>query len=137
MRWVWRYRLRRWHDSLVVGVALESLCAETMTLPFVLYTFGQMSFIGLPANVLVVTLVPLAMLLSLAAGLAGMLAGWLGLRDYYLPTCLTWRMSWLEYHMFSFSTLGYRWRKCLVCMFCRLGWPLCCGGRQEPWDMLK
>ncbi|HTB49277.1 MAG TPA: ComEC/Rec2 family competence protein [Verrucomicrobiae bacterium] len=67
--------LRRWHDSLVVGVALESLCAETMTLPFVLYTFGQMSFIGLPANVLVVTLVPLAMLLSLVAGLAGMLAG--------------------------------------------------------------
>ena len=38
-----------------------------------LYIFGQMSLIGLPANVLVVTLVPLAMLLGLAAGLAGML----------------------------------------------------------------
>jgi hypothetical protein len=35
--------------------------------------FGQMSLIGLPANVLVVTLVPLAMLLGLIAGLGGML----------------------------------------------------------------
>lgn len=61
--------------SLVAMVALESVCAETMTLPFVLYTFGQMSLIGLPANVLVVALVPLGMLLSLVAGLAGMSAG--------------------------------------------------------------
>jgi hypothetical protein len=44
--------------------------------------FGQMSLIGLPANVLVVTLVPLAMLLSLVAGLVGMsglTSGWLAL----------------------------------------------------------
>ena len=62
-------------------VALESICAEMTTLPYVLHTFGQMSLIGLPANVLVVTLVPLAMLLGLVAGLGGMLlapvAGWL------------------------------------------------------------
>jgi competence protein ComEC len=71
----------RWHQSLIGSVALESICAEAMSLPFVLYIFGQMSFIGLPANVLVVTLVPLAMLLGVIAGLAGMLAspfvGWL------------------------------------------------------------
>jgi ComEC/Rec2-related protein len=71
----------RWNESLIGAVALESVCAEAMSLPFVLYIFGQMSFIGLPANVLVVTLVPLAMLLGLVAGLAGMLvapiAGWL------------------------------------------------------------
>jgi competence protein ComEC len=65
----------RWHQSLVGGVALESVCAEAMSLPFVLYIFGQMSLIGLPANVLVVALVPLAMLLGLVAGLAGMFAG--------------------------------------------------------------
>lgn len=65
----------------VIMVGLESISAEMMTLPYVLYTFGQMSFIGLPANVLVTTLVPLAMLLGTVAGLAGMLigplAGWL------------------------------------------------------------
>jgi competence protein ComEC len=74
-----RMRLR-WQNSLVAMVALESLCAEAMTLPFVLHTFGQMSVIGLLANVMVVALVPLAMLLGVVAGLAGMLAapvaGW-------------------------------------------------------------
>ncbi len=64
-----------WHESIVVSVALESVCAEVMSLPFVLYIFGHMSFIGLPANVLVGALVPLAMLLSTIAGLAGMVAG--------------------------------------------------------------
>ena len=67
-----------WHKSLLGGVALESVCAEAMSLPFVLHIFGQMSLIGLPANVLVVTLVPLAMLLSLVAGLGGMLCGSVG-----------------------------------------------------------
>lgn len=72
---------KRLHTSLVVTVALESLCAELMTLPYVLHVFGQMSFIGLVANVLVAAFVPLAMLCCLVAGLAGMLvpmvAGWL------------------------------------------------------------
>ncbi|HSW85354.1 MAG TPA: ComEC/Rec2 family competence protein [Candidatus Saccharimonadales bacterium] len=64
-----------WHQTLIGSVALESICAELMSVPFVLYIFGQMSFIGLPANVLVVTLVPLAMLLGVIAGLAGMMLG--------------------------------------------------------------
>ncbi len=60
---------------VVVLVGLESIAAEMMTLPYVLHTFGQMSFIGLPANVLVVALIPLAMLLGTIAGLAGMFIG--------------------------------------------------------------
>lgn len=70
-----------WQKTLIAGVALESVCAELMTAPFIVHTFGQLSLIGLPANVLVAALIPLAMLLSLIAGLAGMLlapfAGWL------------------------------------------------------------
>jgi competence protein ComEC len=70
----------KWHQTLIGGVALESICASVMTEPFILYVFGQMSLISLPANMLVVTLIPLAMLLGLIAGLAGMLAssaaGW-------------------------------------------------------------
>lgn len=65
----------RWHQSIIGGVALESICAEVMSEPFILYIFGQMSFVGLPANVMVTALVPLAMLLSTIAGLGGMLAG--------------------------------------------------------------
>ena len=71
----------RWEHSLVAGVAIESISAEIITLPFVVHFFGQMSVAGLPANVLVVTLVPLAMLTGFIAGLAGImlpaLAGWL------------------------------------------------------------
>jgi competence protein ComEC len=71
---------KRIQHSLVATVAIESFCAELMTLPYVLHIFGQMSFVALVANVMVVALVPLAMLLCLFAGLAGMLApafaGW-------------------------------------------------------------
>lgn len=68
-------RLPFGRQNVIMGVALESICAEIMTLPFILYNFGQMSRVGLLANVLVVILIPLAMLLSLIAGLAGMLCG--------------------------------------------------------------
>lgn len=71
---------QRLQTSIIAIVALESFCAELMTAPYILYVFGQVSFIGLLANVLVVALVPLAMLLCLVAGLSGMLvpaiAGW-------------------------------------------------------------
>lgn len=61
--------------ALLLQIVFESLCAELMTLPLVLYIFGQVSLVSLLANMLVVALIPLAMLLSLIAGLAGMLAG--------------------------------------------------------------
>ena len=74
-------RSKRLRESIVCSVALESVCAEMMTIPYVLHTFGQVSVIGLVANVLVTALVPLGMLLALVAGLAGMflpmVAGWL------------------------------------------------------------
>jgi competence protein ComEC len=61
-------------------VMLETLAAELMTLPLIMMTFGQLSVIGLLANVLVVPLIPFAMLFSAIAGTAGMalpaLAGW-------------------------------------------------------------
>lgn len=82
----------KWHQSVFGAVALESVCAELMSTPFILYIFGQMSFIGLPANVLVVALIPLAMLLSAIAGVAGMLAsgfaGW-----------IAWPAIWLLNYM--------------------------------------
>ena len=77
-------------QSLVATVAVETLCAELMTMPYVLYVFGQMSFAGLIANMLVAIFVPLAMLLCLVAGLGGMLlpavAGWLAWPARYVLT---------------------------------------------------
>lgn len=61
-------------------IMLESLCAVVMTIPIILYIFGQISLIALLSNALVLVLVPLGMLLTTVAGLAGMLlpalAGW-------------------------------------------------------------
>jgi competence protein ComEC len=72
---------KRLNSSMIFIIMTESLSAELMTLPLVLHVFGQMSYIGLIANVLIAALVPFAMLFSTAAGLAGMLVtawcGWL------------------------------------------------------------
>lgn len=88
----------RWHRSIIASVALESVCAEVMSMPFILYIFGQVSLVGLPANVLVVALIPLAMLLSLIAGMAGMLAasaaGW-----------FAWPACWLLNYMLDIAHL--------------------------------
>lgn len=69
-------------EPKVLGmVVLETLCAELMTLPLIMMSFGQLSLIGLAANALVVPLIPVAMLVSAIAAFAGMLvpeiAGWL------------------------------------------------------------
>ncbi len=88
----------RWQRSVVGAVALESICAEIMSVPFILYVFGQMSLIGLPANVLVVGLIPLVMLLSTIAGLAGMLAG-------NLAGWLAWPAVWLLNYMLDAAHL--------------------------------
>lgn len=66
--------------GLIGEVVVESFSAQLMTLPVILYIFKTSSFVALPANLLVVPLIPLAMLLSFVAGLGGMilpaLAGW-------------------------------------------------------------
>jgi competence protein ComEC len=81
---------RAFQTNIILAIALESLCAEIMSVPYILYTFGQMSFVGLVANVLVVSVIPWAMLLGLFTGLAGMLAfniaGWFSWPAKYLLT---------------------------------------------------
>jgi len=72
---------QRVRNSVIATIAIESLCAELMAVPYILHIFGQMSFVALVSNVLITAFIPLGMLLALVAGLAGMLvpafAGWL------------------------------------------------------------
>lgn len=67
-------------NSIIAMVAMESLCAEVFTLPYLLHVFEQMSSVGLLGNVLIAVFVPIAMLLCFVAGIAGMvaapIAGW-------------------------------------------------------------
>jgi competence protein ComEC len=74
----------------MTALVIETLSAQIMTVPLIMYIFGQYSVVALVANILVVPLVPLAMLLTLVAGLGGMLlpqiAGWLALPARLLLT---------------------------------------------------
>ncbi len=67
--------------KLLALIVAETVCAQLMALPLIMYIFGEISAVALPANILVVPLVPLAMLLAFIAALAGMiiptLAGWI------------------------------------------------------------
>ncbi|HET7827594.1 MAG TPA: ComEC/Rec2 family competence protein, partial [Candidatus Saccharimonadales bacterium] len=76
--------------KLITMVLLETLSAELMTLPLILMTFSQLSIIALVANLLIVPLVPVAMLLSAAAGTVGILipqlVGWIALPARLLLT---------------------------------------------------
>ena len=76
--------INRFYDGqqpkFLTAVLIETVSAQIMALPLIMYIFGQVSIIALVANVLIVPLVPLAMLMVFAAALAGMLAptvaGW-------------------------------------------------------------
>lgn len=65
--------------KLIGSLWSETMAAQVMTLPIIMYIFGRVSVIGLIANLLVVPLVPLAMFLTLIAGIGGMLSIRLGL----------------------------------------------------------
>jgi competence protein ComEC len=66
----------------LVSVVLETVSAEMMTLPIILTVFGYAPLVGLLSNVLVGPFIPLAMLLTTVAGVAGWilpsLSGWVG-----------------------------------------------------------
>ncbi len=76
--------------KVLAGILIESACASVMVLPYILFIFGEMSLISLPANLLVIPFIPAAMLLGLVAGLGGMLvpavAGWIAWPAKYLLT---------------------------------------------------
>ena len=69
--------------KILMTLIIETSAAQIMTMPIIMYIFGQFSAVALLANVLVVPLVPIAMSLCLIAGLAGMfvpfMSGWLAL----------------------------------------------------------
>lgn len=87
---LWLNRRPNLSLSTVSVVMTETVAAQLMTTPIIMYIFGEVSLIALPANVLIVPLVPLAMVLSFAAALAGMLvpalAGWIALPARLLLT---------------------------------------------------
>ena len=58
---------------------LMTVSAQIMVLPLILYYFHNLSVVALPANLLILPLVPLAMLSGFVTGIAGMIWSVLGL----------------------------------------------------------
>ena len=67
--------------SILVRLFIESFTAQILTLPLILFMFGQLSLVAPLSNLVILPLVPLGMAVSFVAGLAGMFipafAGWL------------------------------------------------------------
>lgn len=70
------------HPKLTaVRLFIESVCAQILTIPLIMFFFNQLSIVSPITNFLILPLVPLAMAASFLAGLAGMFipafCGWL------------------------------------------------------------
>ncbi|HEY1085748.1 MAG TPA: ComEC/Rec2 family competence protein [Candidatus Saccharimonadales bacterium] len=79
--------------GIVRQILGETISATLMTLPIILLYFGQMSNVAIPANLLILPLVPLAMLLTFIAGIGALL----------LPT-LGWVIGYPAYLLLSYMT---------------------------------
>lgn len=107
IRRIWGER----QPPILAQVAVETLCAEIMTIPLVLFIFGQVSLIGLVANVLVTAMIPFAMLLCFIAGVVGWLApllvGWVAWPAQILLTYMLDSATLLSRIPNSFKTNVY------------------------------
>jgi competence protein ComEC len=66
---------RIWGDkqpSFISQVTLETVAAQILTLPLIIFVFGQVSVVSVVANMLVVPLIPFAMLFTAIAGFVGL-----------------------------------------------------------------
>lgn len=95
-QWVGRRRPFRWPAMAPVSEALTAtLAAQVLTLPLILYQFGNLSIVAPLANVVVVPAVPYAMALGTLALVGGLiwlpLGQWLAL-GAWLP--LSWLAEW-------------------------------------------
>lgn len=66
---LWRIR-----PAFLRDITATTLAAQLFVLPLLLYQTGSLSLVALPANIIALPLVPLAMLLSAIAGVVGMMA---------------------------------------------------------------
>ena len=91
-----------------------TIAAQIATLPVLIVTFGRISLVSLPANILIVPFLPLVMAGGFGAALAGILSDTIG-RILFLPLWLILRYIVLVVEVFaklplaSFNFLNIRW----------------------------
>ncbi len=99
------------HDKpppMLVGILIETLSAQLLTLPYVLYLFGEVSVIAPLANILVLPLIPLIMLGVFMAGCLALFVPSLAAAMALFPQSLLALQIWIiEYlSQLSFAKLA-------------------------------
>lgn len=86
------------------GIVASTLATQIFVSPFILYTMGQISIIGMVVNILVLPFIPITML-------AVFLTGFLGMMWYPLSVLFGWLSYWLlSYELFmveNFAKVPY------------------------------
>lgn len=119
-------KIKSWLPKFLHPFLIETLSAQTLTFPLILYTFGRISIIAPLANLLVLPLIPWAMALGfLAAFLAifwlflGQVIGWFEwvvLKYMIMITERLSRLSWASIDLswfniylliFAYLLIGY------------------------------
>lgn len=90
--------------NMLLQIAIETSAAQLATTPMMMGIFGNLSVLGLVANILVVPFVPIAMAATALAGFVGMfaaeLAAWLGL-------LANWVIRYMVYIINNFGALPW------------------------------
>jgi competence protein ComEC len=78
---------------------IETFCAQIMALPIIMLIFDELSLLALPANMIILPFIPLAMLLTFVAALAGVFApqivGWFAWPADWVLTTMLYIIDWL------------------------------------------
>lgn len=82
--------------KMLASLLTETISAQLMTIPIILFAFGRFSVYALLANLLVVPLVPVAMLLALVSGLAACLS-------YSFGSIIAWPCAQLLRYMLEIT----------------------------------
>jgi competence protein ComEC len=94
-----------WAESekppMILRLVIETVAAQLVTLPIILHSFGQYAAYALPANLLVIPLVPLAMASTFVAGIVGLVAPGLAHLAGWPATFVLRYMTWVVEHIAS------------------------------------
>ena len=103
----------------------ETVAAHIVTIPIVVLAFGVLSNVAIPANILIVPLVPLAMLLTFISGIAGLavpeLAATIGMPATWLLSYMTGTAQYLAELPWSQTELQIPWWAGLVYYLALIG----------------
>lgn len=97
---VQRYFFGDKEPGTIRQIAGETICAQIVTVPIIVLSFGYVSLVGLGANLVVVPFVPLAMLLTFISGIGAwllpMTTSWIGLPAEWLLDAMIAVSRWFS-----------------------------------------